>query len=72
MSYFRVATVLEIRQIMEKSEKMKRVKIVGEKSKNLREREKVGEKLGKSDKLSETKSSTTPQVQLDDLSFCQN
>ena len=52
MSYFRVATVLEIREIMEKSGKMKRVKIVGKKSKNLREREKVGEKLGKSDKLS--------------------
>ena len=45
--------------------------MVMEKSGNLRKR-KSREKSGNFDRLSESKSFTTPQVQLDDLSFCQN
>ena len=51
-----MATVLEIR---EKSRKVKKGKNSQEKSGNF-------------DKLSEPERSATPQVQLDDLSFCQN
>ena len=62
-----MATALEIR---EKSGKMKKVEMVREKSGNLRKR-KVREKSWNSERLSDHKSFTTPQVQLDS-SFCQN
>ena len=50
--------------------------MVKEKSGNLRKKEesqgKVREKSGNFDRLSGPESSTTPQVQHDDLSFCQS
>ena len=68
-SITRVATVLEVREIKESQRRWKTVQIVKEIEEK---RGKVRENSGNFDRLSEHKRFTTPQVQFDDLSFCQN
>ena len=65
-----MATVLEVR---EKSRKSKWAKTVREsEGKEEESKEKISEKLGNLNRLSERSSFTIPLVQSDDLSFYQN
>ena len=71
-SYDRVATVLEIREIKEKSWKVKKSWNSQAKVREFEKNEESWRKVRKFKQLSKSKSLTLPYVQSDDLSFYQN
>ena len=67
-----MATVLEISEIREKSGRIKKVEMVREKSENLGKKEESQGKVKEFWQFVLMLKFTTPQFQLDDVSFYQN